>query len=228
MEVWKRRYWTHKQNAGRRGKEFLLTFSEWMTIWTESGHMNERGRSIHQFVMARYGDVGPYAVGNVRIITGAENRAEQKCSLETRAKMGAARIGNKNSVGRVHTPERRAQISKSLAGNKSRTGMKDSPETRAKKSAALMGNTHTLGMRHSQEECERQRERSIKVWSNPELRDRQRQNRLGTTIPPETRAKMCIAARARVERKRRTDRRHRIFTYIRSDMAAPLQIKMAA
>lgn len=59
-----------------RGIDFLLTFEEWLQIWQDSGHLNERGRKKGQYCMARYGDVGPYSVENVKIILHANNVKE--------------------------------------------------------------------------------------------------------------------------------------------------------
>ena len=56
--------------------EFRLTFEEWLRIWLESGHLNERGRLPHQYVMSRYNDIGHYEIGNVCIKTFSENRRE--------------------------------------------------------------------------------------------------------------------------------------------------------
>jgi hypothetical protein len=84
--------------ARQRGIEFLLTMEEWVTIWRESGHLHERGRGRGKYVMARYGDQGPYAVGNVKIITHSEN-----CSEGMR--------GNKSRLGKLHTAETKAKIS---------------------------------------------------------------------------------------------------------------------
>jgi hypothetical protein len=69
--------------------------------------------------MARYGDVGPYAVGNVRIITVEENRSEQHYSDERRARVAEALTGNTH--GRANRGKRR------------------SAETRAKYRAAKLG-----------------------------------------------------------------------------------------
>jgi hypothetical protein len=68
----------HKSSAGRRGVPFELTFEQWLKIWQDSGRFQERGNRKNQYVMARYGDIGPYAVGNVRIITALENVLEAK------------------------------------------------------------------------------------------------------------------------------------------------------
>ena len=80
---------------------FLLSFREWIEIWTQSGKLDQRGRRRGQYAMARFGDVGPYAVGNVKIITMLENRLERRPKSATRrtpgcvAKLKAAKSGKK-------------------------------------------------------------------------------------------------------------------------------------
>lgn len=69
-------YQSHKFSAKDRGIEFLLTYDEWYKIWLDSGHLSERGKRKGQYVMARYGDIGPYSVENVKIISFAENTRE--------------------------------------------------------------------------------------------------------------------------------------------------------
>lgn len=51
-----------------------LTLWQWWSIWQESGHWHERGVG-RGYMMCRYGDIGPYAVGNVFIGPGVENCA---------------------------------------------------------------------------------------------------------------------------------------------------------
>lgn len=76
MKSYLNEYKVHKSNAAYRGIAFLLTYEEWFQIWQDSGHWFERGRGANKYVMARFGDIGPYAIGNVKIITGAENVSE--------------------------------------------------------------------------------------------------------------------------------------------------------
>lgn len=71
------KYKQQRDNAAVRGVGFLLTFGEWCEIWEESGHWDERGNFAEGYVMARNGDEGPYAVGNVRIARHVENVAER-------------------------------------------------------------------------------------------------------------------------------------------------------
>lgn len=67
-----------KMHAKRRGVSFLLTFEEWMMIWHNSGKWEQRGRCRGQYVMGRFGDQGPYAVGNVYICTSSENLSHRQ------------------------------------------------------------------------------------------------------------------------------------------------------
>lgn len=69
------RFREQRANAGYRNIEWHLSFSEWWSIWLESGKWSQRGRG-HGYVMSRPGDVGPYAIGNVKIIEATENSRE--------------------------------------------------------------------------------------------------------------------------------------------------------
>lgn len=80
MKKWRKQYFEQKYNARGRGILFVLTFNDWLTIWQESGHLHERGKGRGQYVMARYLDLGPYSIPNVRIITCGENLAEAQIS----------------------------------------------------------------------------------------------------------------------------------------------------
>jgi hypothetical protein len=84
----------HRKSALARGTPFLLTFAEWLFIWQDSGHLWERGHHRGEYVMARFGDKGPYAVGNVEIIPAEQNISDGNTrkifSSETRAKMSAS------------------------------------------------------------------------------------------------------------------------------------------
>jgi hypothetical protein len=69
------KYSKHKSSAKQRGIPFLLTFEQWWQIWQESGHWEKRGCP---YMMTRLKDEGPYAVGNVRIATGAQNAEDRQ------------------------------------------------------------------------------------------------------------------------------------------------------
>lgn len=68
-------YTTQRTNARHRGIEFNMTFAEWWSVWKDKWHL--RGRHACGLVMARHGDDGPYEIGNVKLITLAENASEQ-------------------------------------------------------------------------------------------------------------------------------------------------------
>lgn len=57
-------------------------------------------------------------------------------TAETRAKLTAAKTGNKNWLGRKHTAETRAKMSRAAEGNQNTLGFKHSTETRARMSEA--------------------------------------------------------------------------------------------
>ena len=60
-----------KVNAKRRGIEFNMSFDEWWNIWEDS--FEQRGKLPDQLAMCRYGDTGPYEVGNVYLDTNSNN-----------------------------------------------------------------------------------------------------------------------------------------------------------
>lgn len=64
-----------RRAAKDRDIEFLLTLDEWCGIWGASGKFEERGRGSGRYCMARKGDKGPYAIGNLEITTNRENGA---------------------------------------------------------------------------------------------------------------------------------------------------------
>jgi hypothetical protein len=71
------RKWTaQREHAKRRGIAWDLTLWQWWSIWSESGHWNDRGPLEHQYCMARHGDAGAYAVGNVYIATNSKNHSD--------------------------------------------------------------------------------------------------------------------------------------------------------
>ena len=130
------KYCVHKQCAKRRGIAFELTFEEWLEIWENSGHFDERGRRAHQYQMARHNDLGPYAVGNVKIITTSQNIKEVKnkkgrkrplFSEEHKRKLSEAHIGNKPSA------ETLLKLSVIRRGKKQNL----SPEERLRRSVAI-------------------------------------------------------------------------------------------
>jgi hypothetical protein len=68
-------YLRQLHNAKKRGIRWVFTFAEWWDIWEKSGKWTERGRG-HGYCMARHGDRGAYAIGNVKIIPATENQRE--------------------------------------------------------------------------------------------------------------------------------------------------------
>jgi hypothetical protein len=92
LALWRTQYNRHRVRAKKRGIPFELTFWEWFGIWLDSGYARERGIRYDQYVMARHGDEGAYAIDNVRICTTQENHYElwSRPRDEVRAKMSKA------------------------------------------------------------------------------------------------------------------------------------------
>jgi hypothetical protein len=131
-----------KSNAKRRGIAWQLTFEQWSQIWLDSGKWELRGRNSGQYCMSRYGDLGPYAVDNVRIVTVNINGNEMTYQHTEAAKLkiGAFHKGKQYLLGKKLSEIHKHNISQ---GNKGRIG-------------------GFVGKRHSEETKEIKR----KTWRN--------------------------------------------------------------
>lgn len=63
-------------HAKDRGVPWHLAYWEWLQIWQDSGHLEDRGNRKGQWVMSRIGDWGAYEFGNVRIVRAETNNTE--------------------------------------------------------------------------------------------------------------------------------------------------------
>ena len=68
-------YLDQKNNAEKRGIEFLFSFEEWVDWWGDD--IDRRGNQWNRLVMARHGDSGPYHPDNVKKLSMEENSREQ-------------------------------------------------------------------------------------------------------------------------------------------------------
>jgi hypothetical protein len=80
------KYLKHKNNAAVRGVPFLFTFEEWWDIWQQSGKWEQRGKKKGQYVMSRYGDIGPYSIDNVFIQLAQYNIRDAQVERKNRNK----------------------------------------------------------------------------------------------------------------------------------------------
>ena len=119
-----KKFVAQRMQARRRGIDFFLTFDEWMGIWAQSGLLSERGKGIGKYNMARFGDTGPYAVGNVFIMRHEENTREgsigRTLSPASREKVAASKRGKKLSAKCIET----LRVAKQ--GNRYRSGTQTS------------------------------------------------------------------------------------------------------
>ena len=97
-----RKYQKHRAAAKTRGIDFLLTFEEWLDIWSKSGYYHLRGRGKGTYVMSRYNDTGAYTIGNVFIQSNAQNIVEAK--------------GTGRKKGSTHTAETKKLYSEQRKG----------------------------------------------------------------------------------------------------------------
>lgn len=76
-EAW-RAYLAQYSSARRRGIEFEFEFLDWWKWWQVDDRWSVRGRKRGCVMMARIGDAGPYAPGNVYAPTHKQNSADAK------------------------------------------------------------------------------------------------------------------------------------------------------
>ena len=68
-------YIDQKNNAQKRGIDFLFSFDEWVEWWGDD--FDKRGSRWDWLVMARHGDSGPYSPDNCYKATGSQNGSDQ-------------------------------------------------------------------------------------------------------------------------------------------------------
>lgn len=141
--VLRRQYTMQRYGASERCILFEFTFEDWLKIWIDSGHLHERGHCKGQYVMARFGDKGPYAIGNVRICTAEENGRENAASglmysVEASAKISAAMLGNTRALGCVRSVETLARMSEAALRNPKKNEPRRKGRKNSKKSCANM------------------------------------------------------------------------------------------
>lgn len=92
-------YYTQKSSAIKRNIDWKISIEEWVNWWGDDYQC--RGRKTNDLVMARYGDVGPYKIGNIYKSTAQDN-----ASLANKDKSYLARSGKYNGKARaIITPD---------------------------------------------------------------------------------------------------------------------------
>ena len=94
----KAQYSTQKCGAGKRGVSFNLTFDEWITWWLSTCHYLERGHKSGQYVMSRFGDIGPYSLNNIFCQTCNENIKQGNTGKGFRIKGQRGLKGSENGM----------------------------------------------------------------------------------------------------------------------------------
>ena len=73
-----RAFQSQRHDARRRGVSWEFSFEAWWACWEASGRWAHRGRGRGKYMMARHGDMGPYALHNVEIITHEQNSRDSR------------------------------------------------------------------------------------------------------------------------------------------------------
>lgn len=168
----RRAYRGHRKGAARRDIPWHFTYLTWLKLWLESGKWLKRGRRSGEYVMARFGDRGPYSSKNVKIILHVENTRE-------------AHIGNKYGIG-----------------NKSMLGQKHSNAARKKMSAALIGNKNRLGKKHTEASKRKMSKSQKGKKRTEVIKQKMSDSRRGVSFSPKTRRNMATAQRRRRQREK--------------------------
>ncbi len=100
-----------------RGIDWEMTFEQWWKIWKRSGHWGERGRGKGKYVMARFGDKGPYSIDNVKIIKMEQNLNERR--MPKGEQNAAAKLNNDDvrEIRRLEGLKKRTAIAKMFGIN---------------------------------------------------------------------------------------------------------------
>lgn len=92
-----------KISAKFRGVGWDFSFDEWLQIWEKSGRIELRGKGKGKYVMARFGDIGPYSPSNVEIILCEKNTSDCRTNNpRTLADLRSKQIGTGRGWTFVH------------------------------------------------------------------------------------------------------------------------------
>lgn len=69
-------YANQRKAAASRGIGWEFDLWSWWCVWRDSGKWEQRGLLSEDYCMSRPGDYGPYAPGNVEIITSGQNHRD--------------------------------------------------------------------------------------------------------------------------------------------------------
>ncbi|HWT40933.1 MAG TPA: hypothetical protein VN081_06770 [Dongiaceae bacterium] len=102
MNFAKARFLEQYHRARQRGIEWHFSFSDWWSVWRESGLWDSRGKAnASSAVMGRRGDIGPYSKENVYIITIADNFIEGWKTAPNRKHGGRLKKKSKETEHRI-------------------------------------------------------------------------------------------------------------------------------
>lgn len=143
------RWREQRYNSAKRDIPFMIPLPDWLAFWIASGHYHQRGRRRGDYVMARFNDVGPYAIGNIKIVRVEDNIIEGSDwprTPETRAKIARRLTGNQNSAGRHNKPSTLRKMRKA-ARERAQEGSAWLEKTRARNGSVEARRKNSEGVR---------------------------------------------------------------------------------
>lgn len=90
LNPWRAAYNTLKYHARERGKEFSITFAQFVKVVGMQGYVDGKGKQRHMLTLDREDPTLGYEPGNIRVITNGANVAKQHD--DTRAACVAAKV----------------------------------------------------------------------------------------------------------------------------------------
>jgi plasmid stability protein len=124
---------------------------------------------------------------------GGEGTPGREVLPETRAKISAGQMGNKNGLGHTYSPSDETRTKMSAV----HTGKKLSSETRARMSAVLVGNKRSLGCHPSEETRVKLSAAGLGRKHSPETRIKISAAHIGRKLSAEHRAEISAALTGR-------------------------------
>lgn len=122
-------------------------------------------------------------------------RKGYKHSEESRKRMSASRIGNKNGLGKKRSEETRQKLSLALKGKVPHNkGIPHSEETRRKIGLVHKGNKYTLGFKYSDESKKKMSKSRMGIKLSEETKKRMSVAKTGVVMDQQTRDKISAKA----------------------------------
>jgi hypothetical protein len=93
-----------RQRAKKRGIPCTITLEEWKDFCKRTGYLKLRGQEPHSFTIDRIDDTHGYHINNIRILSHAENSADQYRNFSPGQERDFAEADTRDSGAGDYTP----------------------------------------------------------------------------------------------------------------------------